>query len=104
RAADANYVRQQDREFFIAYAQTQRRKTSESALRKQVATDHHAPEDDRADTVRNLAAWTALCEHTARHSSELVLLPEFAMVEPVWQDETFDACRWAAAQALSDVW
>jgi len=50
------------------------------------------------------AAWTALCEHTARHSSELVLLPEFAMVEPVWQDETFDACRWAAAQALSDVW
>ena len=33
------------------------------------------------------AAWAALCEHTARHSSELVLLPEFAMLDPVWQDE-----------------
>ena len=50
------------------------------------------------------AAWAALCEHTARHSSELVLLPEFAMVDPVWQDELFDAARWAAAQALSEVW
>jgi putative endopeptidase len=57
RVMDADYVREQDREFFIAYAQTQRRKTSESALRKQVATDNHAPEDYRADTVRNLDAW-----------------------------------------------
>ena len=39
-----------------------------------------------------------------RHRSELVLLPEFAMVEPVWQDEHFDADRWAAAQAMSDAW
>jgi N-carbamoylputrescine amidase len=50
------------------------------------------------------AAWAALCEHTVRHSSELVLLPEFAMVDPVWQDELFDAARWGAAQALSEVW
>ena len=50
------------------------------------------------------AAWAALCEHTARHSSELVLLPELAMVEPFWQDELFEAARWAAAQALCDVW
>jgi len=50
------------------------------------------------------AAWSALCEHTVRHSSELVLLPEFAMVVPVWQDERFDAARWAAAAALSEVW
>jgi N-carbamoylputrescine amidase len=49
-------------------------------------------------------AWAALCEHTAGHTSELVLLPEFAMVEPVWQDERFDAGRWAAAQASSDAW
>jgi N-carbamoylputrescine amidase len=33
-----------------------------------------------------------------------VLLPEFAMVEPVWQDERFDPARWAAAQALSEMW
>jgi len=50
------------------------------------------------------AAWAALCEHTVRHSSELVLLPELAMVEPLWQDEIFDAARWEAAQELSDAW
>jgi predicted metalloendopeptidase len=57
RVTDTAYVREQDREFFIAYAQTQRRKISEGALRKQVATSDHAPEDYRADTVRNLDAW-----------------------------------------------
>jgi N-carbamoylputrescine amidase len=50
------------------------------------------------------AAWAALCEHTERNSSELVLLPELAMVDPLWEDEHFDASRWAAAQALSAVW
>ena len=50
------------------------------------------------------AAWAALCGHTERHRSELVLLPELAMVEPMWQDELFDAARWAAAEALSGRW
>lgn len=59
RVTDTVYVREQDREFFIAYAQTQRRRASEGATRKQVATDNHAPEDYRADTVRNLDAWYA---------------------------------------------
>jgi N-carbamoylputrescine amidase len=49
-------------------------------------------------------AWAALCEHTVRHASELVLLPEFAMVDPLWQDEIFNAARWASAQSLSEVW
>ena len=57
RLKDKDYVRAQDREFFIAYAQTQRRKISEDANRKQIATNDHAPEDYRADTVRNLDAW-----------------------------------------------
>jgi putative endopeptidase len=57
RVNDRDYVRGQDREFFIAYAQTQRRKISEGALRTQVKTNDHAPEDTRADTVRNLDAW-----------------------------------------------
>jgi putative endopeptidase len=57
RVADKGFVREQDREFFIAYAQTQRRKISESAMRTYVTTDGHAPEDYRADTVRNLDAW-----------------------------------------------
>lgn len=50
------------------------------------------------------AAWAALCEHTARHSSELVLLPELAMVEPVWEERLFDAARWLDVQALADAW
>jgi N-carbamoylputrescine amidase len=49
-------------------------------------------------------AWAALCEHTARHSSELVLLPELAMVDPLWEDEHFDAARWASAEARSEQW
>jgi predicted metalloendopeptidase len=57
RVTNTDYVRVQDREFFIAYAQTRRRKISEGALRTQVATNDHAPEDYRADTVRNLDAW-----------------------------------------------
>jgi N-carbamoylputrescine amidase len=50
------------------------------------------------------AAWTGLCQHTARHRSELVLLPEFAMVDPVWEGVLFDPARWAAAEALSELW
>ena len=49
-------------------------------------------------------AWTALCRHTLRHRSELVLLPEFAFAEPVWQGEAFETDRWAAAQARSEAW
>src|SRR4051812_41691001 len=48
------------------------------------------------------AAWAELCEHTARQASELVLLPEFAFLEPVWQVERFDPARWAVALAQSD--
>jgi len=50
------------------------------------------------------AAWAALCEHTVQHASDLVLLPELAMVEPLWQDEIFDAARWTSAEAISGVW
>ncbi len=50
------------------------------------------------------AAWSALCEHTVRHSSELVLLPELAMIDPLWLDEHFDATRWAAAEERSEQW
>jgi N-carbamoylputrescine amidase len=50
------------------------------------------------------SSWAALCRHTARNASELVLLPEFAMLEPVWQEENFDADRWANAEVLSEVW
>src|ERR1700745_3980758 len=48
------------------------------------------------------AAWAALCEHTASHASELVLLPEFAMVDPVWEHEYFSVARWLSTEALSE--
>ncbi len=49
-------------------------------------------------------AWAALCTHVRREPSELVLLPEFAFVEPVWESTPLDPARWAAAVALSDAW
>ncbi|MEO5820127.1 MAG: carbon-nitrogen hydrolase family protein [Vicinamibacteraceae bacterium] len=48
------------------------------------------------------AAWAALSQHTIAHRTDLVLLPEFAMVEPVWESRPFDIARWAAVEALSD--
>jgi putative endopeptidase len=56
RAGDRDYVRAQDREFFIAFAQAFRSKMNEAAMRAQLATDH-APDAYRMDTVRNLDAW-----------------------------------------------
>ena len=50
------------------------------------------------------AAWAALCAHTHSAQSELVLLPEFAFVEPVWESLPADPARWGAAVALSDAW
>ncbi|MFI8615063.1 carbon-nitrogen hydrolase family protein [Acidovorax sp. NPDC077693] len=49
-------------------------------------------------------AWAALCAHTRAERSTLVLLPEFAFVEPVWETLPPDPARWDAAVALSDAW
>jgi putative endopeptidase len=49
-------VRQQDREFFIAFAKSWRSKSSETGMRAQLQGDH-APEAYRVSTVRNLDAW-----------------------------------------------
>jgi putative endopeptidase len=46
-----------DQQFFISYAQGWRTKTREPALRQQVITDGHAPDEYRADTARNLDSW-----------------------------------------------
>jgi predicted metalloendopeptidase len=56
KAADPDYVRREDREFFIAFAQAFGTRTNETALRAQLATDH-APEMYRMNTVRNIDAW-----------------------------------------------
>jgi len=46
-----------DQRFFISFAQSWRSRIRDAALRTEIATDGHAPEQYRADTVRNLDAW-----------------------------------------------
>jgi putative endopeptidase len=57
RAADTAFVRQHDREFFIAFAQSFRSKISDGAMRAQAANNDHAPDTYRVATVRNIDAW-----------------------------------------------
>ena len=46
-----------DQRFFISYAQSWRGKLRPEFLRVLLATDGHAPDQYRADTVRNIDAW-----------------------------------------------
>lgn len=46
-------------------------------------------------------AWEALCAHTSRQASELVLVPEFALVDPVWEADRFDLARWVAVEFMA---
>ena len=46
-----------DQQFFLSYAQSWRGKTREPALRQRILEDGHAPDEYRADTVRNLDPW-----------------------------------------------
>ena len=56
KAADKDFVRGEDRDFFIAFAQAFGAKLNDTALRAALASDH-APEMYRMDTVRNVDAW-----------------------------------------------
>ena len=46
-----------DQRFMISFAQSWRTHTRDAAMRRQIATDGHAPAQYRALTVRNLDAW-----------------------------------------------
>ena len=46
-----------DQRFFLAFAQSWRQKMREEALRQQIVTNEHAPDRERAQTVRNIDAW-----------------------------------------------
>jgi putative endopeptidase len=46
-----------DQRFFIAYGQSWRGKQRPESLKIQLTTDGHAPDEYRADTVRNVDAW-----------------------------------------------
>ena len=46
-----------DQKFFISFGQAHRSKIREPLLRQLVITDGHAPDEFRADTVRNIDGW-----------------------------------------------
>jgi putative endopeptidase len=46
-----------DQRFFLAYAQSWRQKIRDEALRSQITTNEHAPDRERAQTVRNIDPW-----------------------------------------------
>jgi len=46
-----------DQQFFVAFGESWRTKEREAVLRRQIATDGHAPAQYRVSTVRNLDAW-----------------------------------------------
>ncbi len=56
KANDKDYLRQQDRQFFIGFARSWRVKYRDDALKAQAARDH-SPENYRIWTVRNIDAW-----------------------------------------------
>ena len=62
-----------DQQFFLSFAQSWRTKFREPALRAQILEDGHAPDEYRADTVRNLDVWYATFE--VKPSQALYLAP-----------------------------
>jgi endothelin-converting enzyme/putative endopeptidase len=48
-----------DQQFFLAFAGNWKSKEREAALRQDVMTDGHSPDEFRAATVRNIDAWYA---------------------------------------------
>jgi putative endopeptidase len=62
-----------DQRLFLAYAQAHRNKTREATLRVQIATNEHAPDRFRAQTVRNLDQWYSAFQ--VRPGQDLYLAP-----------------------------
>ncbi len=66
--------------FFLSFAQSWRDKLREPAARQRLVTDSHAPEEYRADTVRNLDAWYKAFD--VKPGARLYLAPADRV--PVW--------------------
>jgi putative endopeptidase len=63
-----------EQQFFLSFAQSWRQKMREPALRQQIITDGHAPDEYRALTVRNLDAWYQA--FGAKPTEKLYLAPD----------------------------
>jgi putative endopeptidase len=62
-----------DQQFFLAFSQNWKTKERPDAERQQILTDPHAPDEDRAETVRNIDAWYAAFH--VQPSDKLYLTP-----------------------------
>ena len=69
-----------DQQFFIGFASTWREKDREPALRQQIITDGHSPDQYRAATVRNIDAWYKAFD--VKPGQKLYLAPADRV--PVW--------------------
>ena len=63
-----------DQRFFLAFAQSWRQKTRDAALRSQIVTNEHAPDRERAQTVRNIDPWYEA--YAVKPGQKLYLKPE----------------------------
>jgi predicted metalloendopeptidase len=63
-----------DKQFFLSFAQSWRGKLRDPLLRQQILGDGHAPNEYRADTVRNLDEWYAAFD--VKPGQKLYLSPE----------------------------
>jgi putative endopeptidase len=63
-----------DQQFFLAFSQNWKTKERPDAERQQILTDPHAPDEDRAETVRNIDAWYAAFH--VQPSDKLYLTPD----------------------------
>jgi len=63
-----------DQRFFLAYAQSWRQKIRDTALQSQIITNEHAPDRERAQTVRNIDPWYDA--FVAKPRQKLYLKPE----------------------------
>jgi putative endopeptidase len=62
-----------DQQFFLAFSQSWRETRREAAQRQAIVVDGHAPDEYRADTVRNMDAWYAA--FGAKPGEKLYLAP-----------------------------
>ena len=56
------------------------------------------------DRSRSERAWKALCSHVRDEGSELLVLPEFAFLEPVWEHKRCDQRRWDSLEMEASSW
>ena len=49
-------------------------------------------------------SWADLCLHCRDEGTDLLVLPEFAFLAPVWESERFDQLRWLELQREAATW